>query len=123
MGTYKTYNENDSVKLGKFLKCGVGGDKNGLMNVHPQNWRITIFISRAPSLRSLVKVFKLLITVRLINHILKRMQGNINFFNSLHAMRTLEPVESYSDLFVCCLLGNVADCDHAINAGPKADSG
>lgn len=65
MGTYKTYNENDSVKLGKFLKCGVG-DKNGLMNVHPQNWRITIFISRAPSLRSLVKVFKLLITVRLI---------------------------------------------------------
>ena len=54
------------------------GYKNGLMNVKPQNWRITIFISRAPSLRSLVKVFRLF-TVRLINHILKRMHGNINF--------------------------------------------
>lgn len=25
MGTDKTYNDNDSVKLGKFLKCGLGG--------------------------------------------------------------------------------------------------
>ena len=52
------------------------GDKNGLMNVQPQNWRITIFISRAPSLRSLVKVFRLF-TVRLINHILKGMMETL----------------------------------------------
>ena len=71
------------------------GDKNGLMNVQPQNWRITIFISRAPSLRSLVKVFRLF-TVRLINHILKGMHGNINFCT----LRILEQVESYSELFV-----------------------
>lgn len=54
------------------------GDKNGLMNVKPQNWRINIFISRAPSLKSLVKVFRLF-TVRLINHILKGMHRDINF--------------------------------------------